>query len=190
MYFEQLGSVLLAGDWNARVGKKTDYIDCDANVSNIDDYEYLTDNPLGRASQDSVCNPRGIKMLDLCKSLSLRIANGRLGHDFNKGELTYFSQHSQSIIDYLALKEFEFSLIRDYCIGDFNSHSDLAVLYFANFGCSVVNSNSSDDQSQNTFYKWNCDKKDMFRRGLIGKLPTFNTIVNDVNTNTKLHLMT
>ena len=46
----------------------------------------------------------------------------------------------------------------------------------------VVNSNSSGDQSQNTFYKWTCDKKDMFRRGLIEKLPTFNKIVNDVNT--------
>ena len=114
LYFEQLGSVLLAGDWNARVGKKIDYIDCDANVSDIDDYDYRPDNPLGRASQDSVCNPlgrasqdsvcipRGTKMLDLCKSLSLRIANGRLGHDFNKGELPYFSQHSQSIIDYLT----------------------------------------------------------------------------------------
>jgi len=40
LYFEQLGSVLLSGDWNARVGKKIDFIDCDANVSNIDDYEY------------------------------------------------------------------------------------------------------------------------------------------------------
>ena len=135
---------------------------CDANVSDIDDYDYLPDNPLGRASQDSVCNPlgrasqdsvcnqlgrasqdsvcnpRGIKMLDLCKSLSLRIANGRLGHDFNKGELTYFSQHSQSIIDYLVLKESDFSLIHDYCISDINSHSDHAPLYFTIFGRSVV----------------------------------------------------
>ena len=44
LYFEQLGSVLLAGDWNASVGKKIDYIDCDiANVSDIDDYEYRPD---------------------------------------------------------------------------------------------------------------------------------------------------
>ena len=111
---------------------------CDANVSDIDDYDYRPDNPLGRASQDSVCNPRRTKMLDLCKSLSLRIANGRLGHDFNKGELTYFSQHSQSIIDYLVLKESDFSLIHDYCISDINSHSDHAPLYFTIFGRSVV----------------------------------------------------
>ena len=42
MYFEQLGSVLLAGDWNARVGKKIDYIDYDANVSDIDDYAHVS----------------------------------------------------------------------------------------------------------------------------------------------------
>ena len=47
----------------------------------------------------------------------------------------------------------------------------------------VVNINSSGDQSQNTFYKWTCDKNDMFKRGLIEKLPTFNKIVN-VNTYT------
>ena len=43
-------------------------------------------------------------------------------------------------------KESDFSLIHEYCIGDFNSHSDHAPLYFTIFGHSVVNSNSSDDQ--------------------------------------------
>jgi len=63
-------------------------------------------------------------------------------------------------------------------------------LYFTIVGRSVVNSNSSDDQSQNTFYTWNCDKKDIFRRGLIGKLPTFNKMVNDVNTDNNITLNT
>lgn len=181
LYYEQLGSVVLAADWNAQVGNRNYYIVCDTPVVDIDNYECRPDNPLGRASEDSVCNPRGTKVLDLCKALSLRIANSRLDHDFNVGELTYYSQHSHSITEYLVLKECDFSTIHKFCVGEFNSYSDHAPLHFTIYSRSIVNPNDSDDRSQNMFYRGDNDTKGMFRRGLLGKLPAFNTIVNDVN---------
>lgn len=55
MCFEQLGSVLLVGDWNAHVGNRHDYVVCDSNLKDFHDCGYMLDNPLVRASQDSVC---------------------------------------------------------------------------------------------------------------------------------------
>ena len=78
-FFSNIGSVYVVGDFNARVGNRLDYINCDCSISLIDD-DYVPDVPLIRASLDHT-NSFGIKLLDLCKSTSLRIANGRLERD-------------------------------------------------------------------------------------------------------------
>ena len=57
-HFQCHGTVLLCGDWNARVGNGTrpDYIVCDRYVCSIDDDDYLPDVPLPRRSLDNICN--------------------------------------------------------------------------------------------------------------------------------------
>lgn len=180
-YFEQHGSVLLAGDWNARVGNRLDYIACDINVNSLDGYEYRPDTPLRRASKDVICNTRGLRLIDMCKALSLRIANGRLGSDFNVGDFSYYSRQSQSTIDYLVLKESEFSLIHDFQVGSFTQYSDHAPLYFTISSCNAKRpSNRFDDNSSNcTFLRWDNEKLGLFRRELIARLPDFNLVVEN-----------
>lgn len=181
--FEQLGSVMLAGDWNARVGNKCDYVVCDTVVPDIDDNEYHSDLPLARASQDIECNSRGRKMLDLCKANSLRIANGRLGVDSNKGEYTYFSRQSHTTIDYLLLKELDFSLIHEFYIGSFNTFSDHAPLHFTIRSAVYTSKDNGPCPRSSTSLRWANEKREFFRRGLIGKLPELNRSLNDVNVN-------
>ena len=97
-HFSQIGSIILAGDFNARVGQMKDYILHDKRVGDLDSSDYCSDEPLKRASLDYTCNTRGRLLLDLCKSTSLSIANGRLGADKNTGAFTYYSKHVCSTI--------------------------------------------------------------------------------------------
>ena len=74
-YYSQKGNVILAGDFNARVGLKPDFIVCDKKCADIDDIDYIPDQPISRTSQDNVCNARGSLLLDLCKSAGILLAN-------------------------------------------------------------------------------------------------------------------
>ena len=89
--FSELGSVFVAGDFNARVGLKHDFIVCDAFNEFTDDTEYSPDVFSYRASHDNMCNNFGTHLLDLCKATCVRIINGRIGSDAGKGAFTYVS---------------------------------------------------------------------------------------------------
>ena len=181
--YENLGSILLAGDWNCRVGTKLDFIDCDRFTCETDFTDYIPDRPLARASKDKIVNTRGIRLLDFCKTNTLRLANGRLGIDFDRGEFTYFNKKACSTIDYLLLREHDFPRVTSFQIGSFNMYSDHASLRFNLFGGKSlpnipIELNISDEYYT---YSWDQDKRDVFRRRLIGKLPDFNKILNNVN---------
>ena len=68
----------MAGALNSRTGTRRDYIICDRYIDSMDDDEYSPDVHSNRLSMDNGRNSHGLKRLDLCKSNSLRIANGRL----------------------------------------------------------------------------------------------------------------
>lgn len=177
--FEQSGRVYVAGDWNCRIGNKPDYIVCDKNIRNYDPDFYVPDNHLVRASLDNLCNTRGHKMLDLCKATGLRVANGRLGQLDNSCGFTYYSRGAHSVIDYLLLKEPDFDTLSMFEICPFNIFSDHAALRLGMRAIKpltedIVNNNES---RVHTVYKWNTEHKEIFRRGLIAKLPDFNNLI-------------
>jgi len=91
---------MLSGDFNARIFSKQDSILCDSFVADIDADDYVIDNPLPRYSMDKGNNSHGNKLLDFCKTITLPIANGRLGWDFGKGTYTCFKRNSSSVIEY------------------------------------------------------------------------------------------
>ncbi|XP_060584147.1 uncharacterized protein LOC132740284 [Ruditapes philippinarum] len=174
-YFEDLGKVLLVGDWNGRVGNKSDFIVCDNNVKYIDSDDYFPDAPLCRASSDPIVNTRGEKILDFCKTTCMRLANGRLGKDCNVGAFTYYSRQSNSTIDYLLLKECNFQIISEFEICQFNEFSDHAPLSFT-VKYLDTKSNPRNLESQSTYFKWRDADKDKFRRGLLGRMTDLNDI--------------
>ena len=104
---------MLCGDWNARVGNgaRPNYVVCDLYIDYIDDEDCLPNLPLQRQSMNNVCNSHGLKLLDLCKATSLRVANGRLGNDCIVGTYTYSSRNGCSVIDYLVLSQQDFSCL-------------------------------------------------------------------------------
>ena len=71
---------LCFGDFNARTGKKLDYLLSEDNTDipvPPDIYEVDSDILLPRHNVDTKTNKYGDSLLSLCKSASLRICNGR-----------------------------------------------------------------------------------------------------------------
>jgi len=93
--YQQLGKVFLMSDFNVRVGQKKDYITCDSDNAFTDDVNYSPDNVLNRCTTDNVSNSHGLKLIDLCISTSIRIANGRL-HNDKTGACTFFNYRIKS----------------------------------------------------------------------------------------------
>ena len=65
--------------------------------------EYTVDTPVTRASKDKTTNSYGKELLDLCISSELRIVNGRVGSDKDKGDFTCHTPRSSSTVEYIIL---------------------------------------------------------------------------------------
>ena len=72
----------------------------------------------------------GLRLIDLCQSTGLLIANGRLSNDQNIGNFTFCSHLGQSAVDYLLMNFSDFRTISYFDILAFNEHSDLATISF------------------------------------------------------------
>ena len=148
-YFEKLGTVIIAGDFNGPVSNKLDYIQYDSNVRNIDSFDYKPDVPLSRASVDKVSNSQGTQLLDMCKSTSMKIGNGRL----DDGQcFTYYSRNGTSVIDYILLKYESFHLVGQFKVLAFNEFSDHVPLQFS-LRASSINKDNGENVT-NSSYKY------------------------------------
>ena len=63
-------------------------------------------------------------MLDLCKNTGLRICNGRLGEDCDKGDYTFYCRRGRSVVDYLLTPYNLLNLIFNFQIGPKHIDSD------------------------------------------------------------------
>jgi hypothetical protein len=98
-----LGGVLLAGDFNARTGINTDFIDCSqlADVMLVPEAieDTLPNNMLERQNHNTVTVGWHREFLNLCRTAGLFILNGRTPGDIS-GEYTCLSNKGFSTVDY------------------------------------------------------------------------------------------
>jgi len=98
-----LGSVLLVGDFNARTGTNTDFIDCNqlTNVLLVPQAieDTLPNDMLERQNRNTITAGWHCEFLDLCKTIGLFILNGRTPGDIS-GEYTCLSNKGFSTVDY------------------------------------------------------------------------------------------
>ena len=170
-------------------GSKKDYIVCDTNIDSIDDSDYEPDTPLPRHSQDNTCNAMGVILLDLCKSTSKRIANGRLGNDNMKGLFTYSCRNRSSVIVYLLLQEKDFHRISDFSANGMNELSGHSPFTFS-INCKDIRKEyqRSEFINININIKWNDASQDVFQRRIIEKLPQFNRVSVNVDLNRRVNI--
>jgi exonuclease III len=176
--FESKGALYLMGDWNSRVGVRDDFIRYDRNIDLFDSDDYIPDVPLSRASCDKTCNSFGLRLLDLCKSSGIRIVNGRVSHDCGVGSYTFASRIGASVIDYILAKECDFVYINSFMVHDFNEWSDHCPISMSLCCNSKLDKHFNDSYCK---YKWNDLLKNDFRSGLIGKLPIFNHVTENID---------
>ena len=96
------GDLICFGDFNARSGTLLDYLKNEDNtdIPIPEDY-YMTDTTATypRGNMDSVTNQYGDQLISLCRSVPLRICNGRkLGYIL--GDYTCYKWNGQSVVDY------------------------------------------------------------------------------------------
>ena len=125
--YEQLGNIIICGDFNARTNTEPDYC-LDENLQKYVNmrYHYPADIAIARGNTDN--NPvdsHGRKLLDICKSSGLRILNGRILGD-TLGYATCFSHRMKdkpSLIDYILTSQNLFKNISSLHVKNPSEHS-------------------------------------------------------------------
>ncbi|MCG7877024.1 MAG: reverse transcriptase family protein, partial [Candidatus Thiodiazotropha endolucinida] len=150
------------------------------NVANIyvlpTDYE--VDKNIPRVSQDKIINTNGRKLLDFCKSNSLRICNGRLGADSGVGKYTYVGSTGNSVVDYVIVNPYLFDLFSTFEVCEPNILSDHCVIEFSLKG-KYLNERDSENKEDSCFdrvhkkYQWKEEFADQYNDNLNSEEESF-----------------
>lgn len=122
------GMVVLSGNLNSRVGDYNDFIVNDDlsntifnKIANV--VTYSNDFALpSRNSEDKTCNNLSRRLLDLCKTLGLRMCNGRCWD--KSGWVTFFNHLGSRVIDYVLVHKGYYDFVSFFKVLDFNMWSD------------------------------------------------------------------
>ena len=118
--FQNKGSIILQGDFNAQVGKADDFITPDPFFNNMFDGcpTNSTQSIPPRNSEDTKSNSRGDELLDFCKNNEFAIVNGRKVGDLF-GKYTSHQYNGSSAVDFVLTPIVEFEKISYLEVGDF-----------------------------------------------------------------------
>ncbi|CAB3984286.1 Hypothetical predicted protein [Paramuricea clavata] len=130
--FSKLGSIILCGDLNARIG---DLDDCIKNTSVLEDFFPSTCPPNGsieiesRNSKDNHCNSYGKLLAELCCGNDLILLNGRTKGDYI-GQFTCQTYNGASVVDYTIVSSEVMSEIKYFTVSEITHFSHHCFLSF------------------------------------------------------------
>ena len=117
---------LCFGDYNARTGTKLDYLESEDNTDipvPLDIYETDIMTDLPRLNMDKGTNKYGDNLLTLCKTVPLRICNGRKLGDI-LGSYTCYTPNGQSCVDYCLVSPRLYDSVKTLSVGEISTLSD------------------------------------------------------------------
>ena len=141
--YKDLGKVFISGDFNSRTSNLPDYVEFDKYLDTNIPFVCCYDIPK-RINSDKIIDAQGKRLLDLCISTGLLIANGRLHADKNVGKFTFSSHRGESTVDYLLLELDDFSTLCDFEVLDFTEFSDHAAVTFCMLCNNEISKNSDN----------------------------------------------
>ena len=177
--------IFMIGDWNSRTGTIDDILNFDQNLISNCGLEDIANELIdlspdmlnanftkNRHNKDNTENDNGKSLINLCRVLSLRIINGRIGKDKELGEFTFKSPNGNSTIDYCIatqnslphIEDFEVDTL-DQNLSDFHSPVILTLKtnHTVNINNNVNDTISSDIDYQPIHTKWCNEKKEEFQ---------------------------
>jgi exonuclease III len=176
--------LIILGDFNARTGTRTDDLELLRPDRFVDTTWSVPDvNIDTRVSQDHVIDTRGRRLLELCKSTGLMLANGRLGSDNNLGQLTFTGSNGSSVVDYCMLRPDDCTHITEFNVLSFNEFSDHAPLSLSI--CCVepivnIHAAKTEETCVNKIV-WDESKADQFRGDLLENVHCLDSLTTRLN---------
>lgn len=122
------GHVVVCGDFNARAGQQPDMLSTQGNNHLPGSRNIISSVCHPRHNYDPATNKSGSPLLQLCRTLSLLIINGRLRGDLY-GRYTYSSPLGNSTIDYF-ITDLNLESLRVFTISPLTPLSDHTKLQF------------------------------------------------------------
>ena len=185
--FEKLGEVILVGDFNARTGKKIDFIQPDPFLENLLDSPVANGGkalPL-RNSEDHGTNKRGDELLDFCKANEFAIVNGRkIGDLF--GKCTSHQWNGSSAIDYLLVSANSLDKISYFEVGEYIPWLSDHTPIFADTKLDIHTKNAETPiplHQRDQGYVWDDDCAENFKTFLSNQSET----LENINFSTRLN---
>ena len=147
------------GDFNARTGVKNDFIEHEDNtdIPIVDDYQTDSVATYPRGNMDKVTNTYGDMLLALCKSVPLRICNGRKLGDI-LGAFTCYKWNGMSTVDYCMVSPNIYYKIRSFQVNEFlptlSDHCSISFKLETNFLCNSFQSKQYEFVAKPNKLKW------------------------------------
>ena len=204
--FQNRGNVIISGDFNARTGSKPDHVPDFMENDNIEHFALQSSTSVLdssgkkiRNNQDCVVNSYGNKLLSLCKSLNLRILNGRTLGD-SAGAFTSFQYNGRSTVDYVIADENIIHKIPTLSVSPPTHLSDHAHISFR-VSNGIINKtiiHTKDETMVKLIFKWTEDSPALYRSALempnlkhnLDKCMIDNSIDKQYNVNNLCHKLT
>ncbi|XP_077978677.1 uncharacterized protein LOC144434092 [Glandiceps talaboti] len=164
---------ILSGDFNARVGRDSDFIfddsvkylpfDCDVYSS---DHLKVTQN-----SKDHIVNEPGKTLLTICKNFGLHIVNGRLSDD-KVGNVTCVTANGASVVDYFLTSYELFNNINYFNVMPKTDSDHFPLICHVKSSVAGANPhigavNSHLNKERFTRYRWVDTQKQLFQTNLM-----------------------
>ena len=180
--YKLLGKTLVTGDLNCRTSNEIDFINYDKFLDNND----ITPNVFicERVNKDHVLDSHGARLIELCKTTGLQIANGRLHADKSVGEYTYMSHNGMSVVDYLLACNNDFQYISAFEIMPPSSCSDHNAVYFCVERLCPVSVPHNFDSHEDIYLEWDDSKINIFREYLSNNTERLTRLTDNVHNAT------
>ena len=150
--FSPTGSIILMGDFNSRTGKYSDTVSQEGNNVISNDQSETAFQPAQRNSFDNVINSHGKRLLEICKTLDLRIVNGRANGD-TLGGPTFHGKNGTSVIDYVICDQFTLLNVNSFVVKQpsyLSDHSAIVARLNVNNGLPTNNTQTSNSTDRLT----------------------------------------